>query len=406
MSKLYPIQRYIAPDGLDLNTGVGITVNIVEIFKFNTDENKSYIYQLDDTTTTLVLPVVTSQYYAYGEYKLGVYYNYTASSGTVTWISGSSKRWVITFNPNYNITATLPKSAIWAYVSEKANNIMGTYQGALRYVFVRYLDSLKTVSNSAFQSNAQLTGIIEIPPAVTSIGASAYYSNNYITKVVIPKSVISIGDTAFYSNLSLTSFVISENLTVIGFSAFLFSNIQNFTIYGTNWSTSSDGYCLYNYAKTRLLYVWKGRTGQLTIENTTMTIDNTVCYNNTNVTGLLTIPAAITSVGQNAFLNTKISSLIIEEGAVFSGFYQFQNCTALTSVDIPNSITNYGINFFYNCTALNTIISRRVVPIDIPANAFFGVNKSTCTVYVPAGTVAAYRTKTNWNVFTNILELP
>ena len=63
-------------------------------------------------------------------------------------------------------------------------------------------NSVTSIGKSAFSSN-QLTSVT-IPNSVTSIGDSAF-SSNQLTSVTIPDSVTSIGDGAFYKNKSNSS---------------------------------------------------------------------------------------------------------------------------------------------------------------------------------------------------------
>jgi hypothetical protein len=57
---------------------------------------------------------------------------------------------------------------------------------------------------------------------------------------------------------------------------------------------------------------------------------------------------------------------------------------------------------FRNCTGLTEIHSNNPVPPDVKGTeCFWQVNTQTCKLYVPEGTVAAYR-NSNWNIFLNI----
>ena len=77
-------------------------------------------------------------------------------------------------------------------------------------------DGVTTIGRSAFSSN-QLTSVV-IPDSVTTIGWAAF-EDNQLTSVVIPDSVTNIEDWAFAFNL-LTSVVIPDSITTIGYAGF------------------------------------------------------------------------------------------------------------------------------------------------------------------------------------------
>ena len=48
--------------------------------------------------------------------------------------------------------------------------------------------------------------------------------------------------------------------------------------------------------------------------------------------------------------------------------------------------------------------SKILAPINVNSNVFFGINKTTCKLYVPKGTYSNYLGATGWRDFTNIIE--
>ncbi|WP_262503176.1 leucine-rich repeat protein [Xylanibacter ruminicola] len=90
----------------------------------------------------------------------------------------------------------------------------------------------------------------------------------------------------------------------------------------------------------------------------------------------------------------------------------------LTSIVIPSSINSIGASAFAGCTNLKSITVNIVTPIALPTAAgvrgmtraggssvFEGVNKETCILYVPAGSVDAYKQAAGWNEFKKIYAI-
>jgi hypothetical protein len=64
------------------------------------------------------------------------------------------------------------------------------------------------------------------------------------------------------------------------------------------------------------------------------------------------------------------------------------------------------LSTFYNCSGLAEIHCKSETPIDLSENinVFYGVNKETCTLYVPKGSYNDYKAAAVWQDFLNIIE--
>ncbi len=96
----------------------------------------------------------------------------------------------------------------------------------------------------------------------------------------------------------------------------------------------------------------------------------------------------------------------------------FENNTNLKEVSIPSSIISIGDKAFKGCSNLKSITVYITTPISLAVagtrgamtradgnSVFDGVNKSTCILYVPEGSVDLYKVAPVWKDFQNILAI-
>jgi uncharacterized repeat protein (TIGR02543 family) len=110
--------------------------------------------------------------------------------------------------------------------------------------------------------------------------------------------------------------------------------------------------------------------------------------------------------GQTPWNSSRIAikTVLINNGVTSIGNYAFSSCSGLTSVTIPNRVTSIGNSAFSSCSGLTSIYVHRAIPVSLGTTVFSNVNKNTCTLYVPEGTVSSYRSAAQWNEFVNIVE--
>lgn len=115
------------------------------------------------------------------------------------------------------------------------------------------------------------------------------------------------------------------------------------------------------------------------------------------------IPNGISSV--SGFVNDyALASITIPDGITEIGSSAFQGCSTLASIIIPASVTKIGAYAFDSCY---NMVEYHLLPVTPPTlankNAFNGI-KSGCIIYVPNGSLGAYKTATNWAVYANYMR--
>ncbi len=241
-------------------------------------------------------------------------------------------------------------SSIEGVLFNKSKTTLVQYPGGKHGAYV-IPNSVTSIGNGAFHGCSGLTSI-ELPNSVTSIGRETFMGCSGLTSIELPNSVTSIGDGTFWYCSGLTSVTIPNCVTSIGWRAF------------------SD------------------------------------CSSLTSVT----IPNGVTSIGYYAFDNCRsLTSITIPNSVTSIGYAAFSKCSSLTSVTIGNSVTSIADNAFSLCSGLTAIYNYAITPQEINATVFGGsileVDKSVCKLYVPSGSINAYKTADVWKEFSNILPI-
>jgi len=270
-----------------------------------------------------------------------------------------------------------------------------TSKGKTSLVSVLLPKTATSIGDNAFKYCGGLAGAVPLPPLVTSIGNSAfqfcYQLNGVLT---IPSSVTYIGERAFEQCDGLNSITIPYGITSIEFSTFSRCNRLikiNIPSSVTDIKQSAFYEC--------------GELISLDIPSSVKTIGNNAFV----YCGLVsvTLPPSITTIEDCTFTECHaLQSITIPEGVKSIGGSVFLKCYSLTYVSLPSSLTSISYQTFSDCRNISTIYAYPTTPIKLTDySTFSSVNKSTCILYVPAGSLKAYQEADQWKDFLNIREM-
>jgi len=121
--------------------------------------------------------------------------------------------------------------------------------------------------------------------------------------------------------------------------------------------------------------VFGSNVTSVTVPASVTSIGEQAFYNCTNLTGI-TLPDSLTNLGASAFLGcTDLTGITIPSGVsnLVLGVFAY---SGLTSVTIPTTVTNIGTNVFLNCVGLTSLTLSSGV-LGIAAGAFYGCSSLT-----------------------------
>lgn len=123
---------------------------------------------------------------------------------------------------------------------------------------------------------------------------------------------------------------------------------------------------------------------------------NSNSYNRTRIQKVI-IGDNVTSIGAYVFEYCyALSSITIPDSVTSIGISEFQTCYGLTSITIPDSVISIGANAFTYCYGISEYHFKPTTPPALEStNAFSGI-QSDCIIYVPQGSLNAYKTATNY----------
>ena len=87
----------------------------------------------------------------------------------------------------------------------------------------------------------------------------------------------------------------------------------------------------------------------------------------------MTLPSSLKEIGDNAFSNSKITTIIIPEGVTKIGSYCFYNCSELTNITLPSTLNEIGDGAFSNTKITTIIIPEGITKIG--NNCFYGCDR-------------------------------
>lgn len=320
-----------------------------------------------------------------------------------------------------------------AFGSEILSN---TYEGGKGTI--KFNGPVTEIGDIAFP-NAPLSSI-DLPNTITRIGSKAFFRCERLKALEIPSSVTTIEEEAFSGCTSLKDINLPDGLKIIKDKTFYGCNVLN----EINLPNGLEE--IGNYA------FWHCNLTGITIPDKVKQIGEYAFYGNMQLPQAA-IPSGVTEIKKGTFqLCQNLKEISIPDGVKSIGEDAFLNCNSLARINIPSSVTSIGIGAFGECHALKEVKvpagvktielrtffqCQNLQTVELPASittigyAFSGCNNLTALkclatnppalktygifagpyefnlpnlkIYVPEGSVEAYRNADAWKNHADII---
>ena len=261
---------------------------------------------------------------------------------------------------------------------------------AKNYNDFSYSDDDTTITKySGFSS------IVDVPNGVKKIGDHAFLNNNSITEVVLPDSVTEIGNFAFSGCGGLEKIRLSNNLEKIGEYSFVgcyklrnlyipesvkyiesdaFSSLSNLSItcghtampstWNQNWAGTSS--------KPKIIFK---ESNDKPVDPFTLSEDKTSLISYNLDEDEVVVPDGITDIKKSAFVNKKMSKIVLPKSLRIIDDLSFVSCKSLKTVEFMGTFKDWVyLKSFDSIQIDNLLIDGRHINKNIRVG-FSGINK-------------------------------
>ena len=371
--------------------GKVVTPQYTHVFGANITSNE---YNNDMGIITFDGDVTTIGNYAFNDCTCLTSVNIPDS---VTWI-GDCAFWGCDSLTSVYCYATIPPSLGDAFYNNASGQRIYVYEECVelyKSAWSSYKDSIFTNGKNCpetttiqYTTNDGNTITSSNLPIISNI-----YENGVGTLVYSGKQ---IPHYAFEDYTSLTSVNIPDSVTKIGYAAF--AGCTSLKEFKGKFATE-DGRSLI-MDNTIIAYANASGT-TYTIPDSVTTIGACAFYCCDSLTSV-NIPDSVTEIGYAAFdLCTSLTSVTIPDSVTTIGDAAFKYCGRMTSVTIGDSVKTIGYDAFEGCTSLTSVYCKATTPPALSGAWVFDDNGSGRKIYVPAGSVNAYKSAYGWSAYTS-----
>ena len=277
-----------------------------------------------------------------------------------------------------------------------------------------YIKSVSTREgeNGAFYK-AKFTEAI-IGDGITSIGGYAFWNCTALTSITISNSVTRIGISAFTNCKSLTSVTIPNSVTFI--DKFAFSSCIGMKVLTLGSKVSSIQERAFSGCSSLESVIITNNKGINMYNGAFEDCDNlkSVYYNDDLVNWFnMNFEYGYSNPldnGSKLHINGKeLTEINVPNDISAIKNYAFNGCTSITKVTMHNRVTSVGASTFSECFNLKEVYCKSNTPPTCYTTTFSyykngGFYPLGCKIYVPTGSVEAYKVADGWSSYASYIE--
>ena len=280
----------------------------------------------------------------------------------------------------------------------------GAFQGCPASVNIG--DNVSYIPDGLFDSCSDITSVT-LGNSVNTIGIYAFSGCSGLSSITFPNSVRSIRGYAFAGCSGLSSITINE--INLGIAAFSNCNLDTVIINGAGydpWSSYDRG----TYMNWPLGYAGAFENSHVSIAIIRNDISEKL-FLNSGVTTII-IDSAVTSIGLDAFGSCNVLNTVYYYAqrcsptwdSEFAGRYisPFRGCSNISTIYFGEDVVSIPISMFNGCSGIDSIISYNTTAPLLGSNTFRNVS-NTIPVMIPCGSLSSYDSL--WSCFSNFHEM-
>ena len=283
-----------------------------------------------------------------------------------------------------------------------------------------------TIGASAFENCSKLQKV-RLGNQVSDINQRAFYNCVVLDSLTLPNSVKALGDSVFYNCNNLAFAQLSNTLSTIGNAAF--DRCNSLPEIFIPKSVSSIGQGVFRKCSSLSVVGFEDGASPLSLGRDSVNkglfydcpldsvyIGRELSYQKTKAYGYspfyrsptlrsIVISDVPSKVETNEFYGcTNLYYVKIGNGAQSIGDYAFSGCSSIDYFSFGSQVQTIGAEAFSDCVAMTQLYSYCQQPPICGASALADIDKWSCTLYIPDGTLSAYTAADQWMDFFFVEE--